>query len=127
MWPAAPICHVGETMIPDFELKWHNVSENDSHRHCNYCGSLHPADLLQAVAQGARISGADWKYGWPHKFYVEGGGVRFGKWYNVHLKELSPEMFEKVSNMLERKTGIKFEMRDGKLFYQAPYHGYQAY
>lgn len=39
-------------------------------RHCSYCGSLHPEDLITAIEAGAVLGGADWKYGWPHKFYV---------------------------------------------------------
>lgn len=56
-------------------------------RTCGYCGSIHPGDLYallpadtfgtfrRAVDDGERrvtLGGADWKYGWPHKFYVEG-------------------------------------------------------
>lgn len=32
---------------------------------------MHPADLLAAIQAGARMHGSDWKYGWPHKFYVK--------------------------------------------------------
>jgi hypothetical protein len=39
-------------------------------RTCSYCGSIHPDDLLAFLKQGAKMGGADWKYGWPHKFYV---------------------------------------------------------
>ena len=39
-------------------------------RTCSYCGSMHPSDLLEALSQGANLSTADWKYGWPHKLYV---------------------------------------------------------
>jgi len=41
-------------------------------RGCGYCGSMHPADLAAALLAGARLDPADRKYGWPHKFYVEG-------------------------------------------------------
>lgn len=40
-------------------------------RSCSYCGSMHPADLAAAIGAGARGHWADFKYGWPHKFYVE--------------------------------------------------------
>jgi hypothetical protein len=40
-------------------------------RTCSYCGSIHPDDLLTFLKQGAQMHGADWKYGWPHKFYVK--------------------------------------------------------
>src|ERR1017187_5102013 len=41
-------------------------------RTCSYCGSMHPADLLKFLIEGAKLESADWKYGWPHKFYVHG-------------------------------------------------------
>lgn len=39
-------------------------------RHCSFCGSMHPAELLVAIKCGARVELADMKYGWPHKLYV---------------------------------------------------------
>lgn len=41
-------------------------------RGCSFCGSLAPDDLAAALAAGATLSPADRKYGWPHKFYVDG-------------------------------------------------------
>ena len=67
-------------------------------RTCGYCGSIYPEDLFNALSRPRRLGpcaarvepddlpgrrfirhtcrvslgGADWKYGWPHKFYVEG-------------------------------------------------------
>lgn len=41
-------------------------------RGCGYCGSMHPEDVAAALRSGARLDPADRKYGWPHKFYVEG-------------------------------------------------------
>jgi hypothetical protein len=33
---------------------------------------MHPEDLYRAlVEKGARLDASDWKYGWPHKWYVE--------------------------------------------------------
>lgn len=40
-------------------------------RTCSYCGSMHPEDLLAALQAGSRLGGSDWKYGWPHKFYID--------------------------------------------------------
>lgn len=43
----------------------------DDYRSCSYCGSIHPEDLIKLLKDGkATLGGADWKYGWPHKFYV---------------------------------------------------------
>jgi|SRR5471030_543119 len=39
---------------------------------CSYCGSISAEDLLVALEAGAKAEVADWKYGWPHKIYVEG-------------------------------------------------------
>lgn len=60
--------------------KWRPAGEklhpsNDdvpSFRTCSYCGSMHPEDLLEALKAGAELHMADMKYGWPHKFYVDG-------------------------------------------------------
>lgn len=71
----------------------HRMDDASSWRTCWYCGGMHPDDLLTALnAQGwappidwnaeevttsisnggIRISETDWKYGWPHKVYVDG-------------------------------------------------------
>lgn len=42
----------------------------ETFRSCSYCGSVHPADLLELLDKGAQLGGSDWKYGWPHKFYI---------------------------------------------------------
>lgn len=39
-------------------------------RSCEYCGSMHPHDVAEALKAGATIARADNKYGWPHKFYI---------------------------------------------------------
>lgn len=68
--------------------------DDQDFRTCDYCGSIHPADLLHVIRSHPglrdtarlqpydlerplrhfqiRLDMADWKYGWPHKFYVEG-------------------------------------------------------
>lgn len=38
-------------------------------RSCDYCGSMHPADVAEAIRKGAEFHWADFKYGWPHKAY----------------------------------------------------------
>lgn len=40
-------------------------------RGCSWCGSMHPSDLAAAIQAGAGGHWADFKYGWPHKWYVE--------------------------------------------------------
>ncbi|MDF2841633.1 MAG: hypothetical protein K0R00_59 [Herbinix sp.] len=45
--------------------------ERDGYECCGYCGSLYPKQLAELIKEGKAImSGSDWKYGWPHKFYV---------------------------------------------------------
>src|SRR5258707_13410875 len=44
----------------------------DHNRRCWYCGSIHPDDLLTQLRLGATLDSADWKYGWPDKFYLNG-------------------------------------------------------
>lgn len=57
----------------EWECSWANSEPaRDNYRRCWYCGSLHPEDLLKVLKEGARINMADWKYGYPHKFYIEG-------------------------------------------------------
>lgn len=55
---------------------WHNPELRDGDPRplmtCGYCGSMHPGDLAEAIKAGARLDWADFKYGWPHKVYVEG-------------------------------------------------------
>jgi hypothetical protein len=46
----------------------------DGYRTCSWCGSLHPQDFLR-LRDERLVSGVDrsvdWKYGWPHKIYVD--------------------------------------------------------
>jgi hypothetical protein len=80
VWPDRPRCHDADGYAQRFEKEWSwrpaRGGDRDSpydypFRTCSYCGSMHPEDLLNAVRAGATLGGADWKYGWPHKFYVE--------------------------------------------------------
>lgn len=43
----------------------------DGHQHCTYCGSLSPESAAAALRAGAAAHWADWKYGWPHKAYLD--------------------------------------------------------
>ncbi|MHB2016975.1 MAG: hypothetical protein ACYCW6_08535 [Candidatus Xenobia bacterium] len=78
IWPEKPTSHV---ISPVFristEIYWRSPRGRDrgpymeTFRTCSYCGCIHPEDLLNALNAGATLGGSDWKYGWPHKFYVE--------------------------------------------------------
>lgn len=95
-------------------------------RHCSHCGSIHPEDLMLVLKSGAKLRGSDWKYGWPHKFYIE-TPLGNAKWYNDHIMEepLGDDVIDELIAILEKHSGIQFSVTDGKLFYVAPYSGYQ--
>lgn len=98
-FPERPTIH-GETSLGG-PVVWRDPERarepyGEDFRRCSYCGSIHPEDLLRHLRAGASPHGADWKYGWPHKFYVEG-----------------------VPNLLAGKTvrcGTAFKRADGKDF-----------
>lgn len=82
-WPDKPTCHYVAPVFKVSDIVWRperpegypEHSQNPygyPFRTCSYCGSIHPEDLLRVLANGATLGGSDWKYGWPHKFYVEG-------------------------------------------------------
>jgi hypothetical protein len=113
---------------------------------CSYCGSLSPLALLDALKAGARLNPADWKYGWPHKFYVDGipnewagqtvecGGRydekgytpmmgeapkhAYVKFYSEHLLDLPADQFEEIAGMIAMQTGTMFSVVDGSLHYR---------
>lgn len=67
-------------------LTWINAmtlseAEHSNHRRhdttCSYCGSISPTDLVRAIQDGAKLELADFKYGWPHKIYVNDIPNRF--------------------------------------------------
>lgn len=164
LWPARPTCHDNDYASKTFGAASWQV--RDGLRRCSFCGSLHPEDLYSALTNGAKLEASDWKYGWPHKFYVNGipnpnvgnevskafgsgplpmteenkahwnriasthggrveitesegrwnakvyepdGATTWGKWYNVHLMELSQEAFDLLAPLLNAGTGVKFE------------------
>jgi hypothetical protein len=57
--PRAPV------LAPTYDTGW-------STTRCSFCGSMPPSELAAAIKAGARVSWADFKYGWPHKVYVDG-------------------------------------------------------
>jgi len=86
IWPERPTCHDGDnearriTQAIDTSIAWRGPIDEppasgrltfEPFRSCSYCGSIHPEDLFTALNAGAELNGSDWKYGWPHKFYVD--------------------------------------------------------
>jgi hypothetical protein len=121
---------------------------------CDYCGSMEPVELAELIEAGkATMGGSDWKYGWPHKFYVDvvnphpekqvvksvssvgtdkqeteygpQGPTLYFKFYSNHLGLLDDETFAKVAPIISEACGITWEKNEGKLYYKAPYVGYQ--
>lgn len=64
---------------PDGNVPWRAATPPDisagktigSLRACDFCGSMHPADVAAAIRAGAVGHWADRKYGWPHKAYFD--------------------------------------------------------
>jgi hypothetical protein len=48
---------------------WSKPRGPEHFRRCNYCGSIHPEDLVAET--NWTVEWSDQKYGWPHKFYVD--------------------------------------------------------
>jgi hypothetical protein len=105
---------------------------------CDYCGSLSVTQLIEALnTPGTHYSGTDWKYGWPHKFYIqpmnpETQKTTFGKFYNVHLKgNIGEEIFQQASSLIWKNLHILFVLDDQGLRYSAPscneFYGYQTW
>jgi len=76
-WPEQPTCHVISPVFRFSAPSWNRRApdarnpDGEPFRRCSHCGSIHPEDLIAALDAGAQLGGSDWKYGWPHKFYVE--------------------------------------------------------
>ena len=71
-WPDKHTCHTGARFVTAVGA-W-RTSPDGPFRTCDYCGSIHPEDLFAALQTHptVRLDRADMKYGWPHKYYVEG-------------------------------------------------------
>lgn len=138
---------------PVFEER--NLTEMDgSIRHdtaltCSHCGSMTIDDAIKAFqTPGTRWSGSDWKYGWPHKFYIEvpcapyrrctsrSADGQFGysetsrefrKFYAVHFKDATPEQIAEWNSKVAPITGIEYHLEGDRLKYVALYAGHQGW
>lgn len=90
---------------------------------CEYCGSMHPADVAAAIRAGAKGTWADFKYGWPHKAYFDGipnphAGLPESRCSASHPKQQEIDAGE----WIRLPTG-RFDERTGEptfSWYQAP-------
>lgn len=88
---------------------------------CSYCGSMAPAALAAAITAGASVSWSDFKYGWPHKIYVDkipnafAGAARVTMWTSRDVdKPMSEaEMAKYGYNGVEHHTEIRQRWVDG--------------
>jgi hypothetical protein len=113
-------CHKGERHIRGMENDHWREPRLDAEpygypfRTCSYCGSMHPEDLEKFLNEGATLDMADWKYGWPHKFYVEGiPNPQVGKMVNCGSKsyfdeEKGERVDEPLIQMAPTTTFAKF-------------------
>jgi hypothetical protein len=122
---------------------------------CEYCGSITVADFLAALqTPGTHYSGSDWKYGYPHKFYIEipcepyrttsctrsetidGQRVHTVEWaerttrnhkfYTEHLLDATDDELAEWERIAAPLLGVRFfKNADGALMYLAP-RGYRA-
>jgi len=100
---------------PDFEAK----RTTGRLRACGYCGSMHPADVAEAIRQGASGHWADFKY-WPHKAYFEGvpnphAGLMEIRSSSSHPSEAYP--VEHTRMRINDRTG---ERQDQKWYSEPP-------
>lgn len=90
---------------------------------CSFCGSLTVAEATRLLTTlGTHYSGSDWKYGWPHKFYIG-----HGKFYAEHLMDATPEQLAAFNVVAEPTIGITYFLQDGQLGYRTPHRGFQTW
>lgn len=124
VWPERPTCHDSDphAAVSRYDpSEWHAPRDGQSFRTCSYCGSIHPGDLMDLAGRNElSLDMADWKYGWPHKFYVKGiaSPASHAKWYNLHLADLAGDAFTMVAEFVEQQGGIRFEMKPDGLAYR---------
>lgn len=104
--------------------KAHWETREEGRLHCSYCGSLSPAEAVKLLkTPGTSFSGSDWKYGWPHKFYI--GGTKF---YNEHLVDADEATFVEFSDLSAKIFGITWNKHPEKgLGYKSPKGGFYGY
>lgn len=117
----------GKAVINEPRFDPHEAIEKVGGNPEDYLKALH-AHQREVNAMGPRLHGADWKYGWPHKFYIHGASAGYIKWYNQHLddKGYDDEAWKALVDLLECHGGVKFFRNEkGQLAFKAPYCGFQ--
>lgn len=115
-----PACHTENT--------WDAADATRPYLHCRWCGSMHPDVLIAALAAGATLRGVDWKFGWPHRFTVQGAlPTQRGKFYLGHLFDSNWTNAQLIAPLtaLQTHTGIQWTRNGNELTFVAPYPGYK--
>lgn len=103
------------------------AAREDGEEYCSFCGSMTVERAIELLrTEGTHYSGSDWKYGWPHKFYIHPIGGH-GKFYTAHLKDCSKELLEEFSELSGDLLGIYFDIDDKGLLYRALSTGFQTW
>ena len=93
-------------------VTWNRPTLARPFRTCSFCGSIHPEDLMAAIADGETIMLADEKHGWPHKLYTS----EYVKFYTAHLLDAG-EVFDALAAEIS-KLGIEFTRVEQDLAYR---------
>jgi hypothetical protein len=91
---------------------------------CSWCGSISTLEAIRLLTtSGTRYTGSDWKYGYPHKFYL--GNHKF---YTEHLLDEESDVVERFNAAALLTLNIQFIVDPERgLGWRAPAHGYQTY
>lgn len=150
VWPEKPTCHGVVSPVFTYSVVWrpecpdgamHPSTIDAPHgypfRTCSYCGSIHPEDLAKYLEAGvAKLGGSDWKYGWPHKFYVEGiPNPKAGQMVKVSEMSCSDrsraaeemktgdQLIEEYEVTQTFRNGVKVTERTGPTIYRVLHYG----
>jgi hypothetical protein len=100
---------------------------------CTYCGSMTPQRAIELLrTAGTTYSGCDWKYGWPHKFYIQKAGWKNaddgpGKFYSEHLLDCDDAALAEFNELSRRLLGVSFTRDEKGLKWGACRAGWQTW
>lgn len=117
----------GHDVHPGTPWVWRDPDPRFPALTCSFCGSVQPEYAEKLLTRDEpTVSGSDWKYGWPHKFYLTDEKGQMWKFYSEHLLEASN--FETLTAALSTVLHVTFEYDlQGRMNYKAPSKGYQTW
>lgn len=116
------LAHKGE-LPPNFTKPHWERRQGVAWETCSYCGSMSIDQVLKLLqTPGQAYSGADWKYGWPHKFYF--GSCKF---YAAHLQDATPAELVLWQKHGMPALGVAFRQDEDRLEFAAPCRGFQSW